>query len=74
MQQEQAQQLFEAGGFFILPLDKQGTEFGIDGSLWAVKQDSFAVSGAFKHSRLSSFAFKSNDEVYVETHRYSNIS
>lgn len=46
MQQEQAQRLFEAGGFFILPLDKRGTEFGIDGSLWAVKQDSFAVSDA----------------------------
>lgn len=46
MQQDQAKRLFEAGGFFILPLDKQGTEFGIDGSLWAVKRDSFAVSTA----------------------------
>lgn len=44
MNQEQAKQLFEIGGFFILPLHKKGTEFGIDGSLWAVKQDSFAVS------------------------------
>jgi hypothetical protein len=42
--QDHAQRLFEAGGFFILPLEKQGTEFGVDGSLWAVKQDSFAVS------------------------------
>lgn len=42
MNQEQAKQLFNAGGFFILPLDKKGTEFGIDGSLWAIQQDSFA--------------------------------
>lgn len=47
MQQDQAQKLFEAGGFFILPLDKKGTEFGIDGSLWAVKDNSFAVSQLF---------------------------
>lgn len=58
MLQEQAQQLFEAGGFFILPLDRQGTEFGIDGSLWAVKQDSFAVSRA-RHSDSSTFTSKS---------------
>lgn len=39
--QNQAQSLFNAGGFFILPLDREGQEFGIDGSIWAVK--SFAV-------------------------------
>lgn len=44
VQPDQAQRLFEAGGFFILPLDTQGTEFGVDGSLWVVKQDTFAVS------------------------------
>jgi len=37
----QSQKLFDAGGFLILPLEQQGQEFGIDGSVWAVK--SFAV-------------------------------
>ena len=41
LDQRQAQALFDAGGFFILPLERQGQEFGIDGSIWAVK--SFAV-------------------------------
>lgn len=39
--QSQAQQLFDAGGFLVLPLERQGQEFGIDGNVWAVK--SFAV-------------------------------
>ena len=38
---DQAQALFDAGGFFILPLERPGQEFGIDTSIWAVKR--FAV-------------------------------
>ena len=41
LDQSQASKLFDAGGFFILPLERPGQEFGIDGSVWGVK--SFAV-------------------------------
>ncbi|GAA95191.1 uncharacterized protein L969DRAFT_92079 [Mixia osmundae IAM 14324] len=34
----QARQLFDRGGFFLLSGLKQGSEFGVDGSLWTVRK------------------------------------